>query len=195
MLSLGQVNFKDILTISLILFAVIDILGSIPIILDLKNKSGDINALHATTISGIIMFAFLFVGNQILVLIGIDVASFSIAGGIVIFLIGLEMVLNRDIFKSHGDATTTTIVPLAFPLIAGAGVLTTLLSIRAEYDLINVIISILINLLFVYLVIDNIPKLEKMIGDMGIEILRRVFGIVLLAIAVKLLSKNLSLLL
>jgi|SRR5690554_3227130 len=194
MLSLGQIDFKDILTISLILFAVIDILGSIPIILDLKNKSGDINALHATLISAAIMFSFLFVGNQILVLIGIDVASFSIAGGIVIFLIGLEMVLNRDIFKSHGDATTTTIVPLAFPLIAGAGVLTTLLSIRAEYDLINVIISILINLLFVYLVIANIPKIEKLIGDMGIEILRRVFGIILLAIAVKLLSKNLSLL-
>lgn len=190
----GQINPKDILTISLILFAVIDILGSIPIILDLKSKAGHIDAKQATLISGLIMFTFLFVGNQILLLIGVDVASFSIAGAIVIFLIGLEMVLDRDIFKSHGDAKTSTIVPLAFPLIAGAGVLTTLLSLRAEYELINVIISILINLIFIFLVIHNVPRIAKIIGDVGIEILRRVFGIVLLAIAIKLLSKNLGLL-
>ncbi len=194
MINIGQINLKDILTISLILFAVIDILGSIPVILDLRNKAGEINAKQAALVSGLIMFTFLFVGNQILILIGIDLASFSVAGAIVIFLIGLEMVLNRDIFKSHGSPATSTIVPLAFPLIAGAGVLTTLLSIRGEYDLINIIISILINLLFVYVVIHNIPKIEKMIGDVGIEILRRVFGIVLLAIAIKLLSKNLGVL-
>lgn len=187
-------NLKEIVTISLILFAIIDILGSIPVILDLKAKTGPIDAKLTTLVSGIIMFMFLFVGNQILRLIGLDVASFSVAGAIVIFLLGLEMVLNRDIFKSHGDPKTSSIIPIAFPIIAGAGTLTTLLALRAEYHLFNIIISILINLLFVYFVILFIPRIEKTIGDGGIEVLRRVFGIVLLAIAVKLFTKNLYLL-
>ncbi|MCO5231273.1 MAG: MarC family protein [Chitinophagales bacterium] len=187
-------NLKEIVTISLILFAIIDILGSIPVILDLKAKTGPIDAKLTTLVSGIIMFMFLFVGNQILRLIGLDVASFSVAGAIVIFLLGLEMVLNRDIFKSHGDPKTSSIIPIAFPIIAGAGTLTTLLALRAEYHLFNIIISILINLLFVYFVILFIPRIEKTIGDGGIEVLRRVFGIILLAIAVKLFTKNLYLL-
>ncbi|MCO5234388.1 MAG: MarC family protein [Chitinophagales bacterium] len=189
-----NINLKDIITISLILFAVIDILGSIPVILDLKAKTGPIDAKLTTLVSGFIMFMFLFIGNQILKLIGLDVASFSVAGAIVIFLLGLEMVLNRDIFKSHGDPKTSSIIPIAFPIIAGAGTLTTLLALRAEYHLTNIIISILINLLFVYVVILFLPKIEKTIGDGGIEVLRRVFGIILLAIAVKLFTKNLYLL-
>lgn len=191
---LENIQYKDVITISLILFAVIDILGSIPVILDVKAKSGHVDARQATIVSGIIMFTFLFIGNQILKLIGIDLASFSIAGSIVIFLIGLEMILNRDIFKSHGDPKTSTIVPIAFPLIAGAGTLTTLLSLRAEYELINIILSVLINLIFIYIVIHFIPKIEKILGDGGIAVLRRVFGIILLSIAIKLFSKNLSIL-
>ena len=189
-----NINFKDILSISLILFAVIDILGSIPVLLDLKNKTGHIDAKQATWVSGVIMFVFLFIGNQILKLIGIDLASFSIAGAIVIMLIGMEMTLNRDIFREHKNSRASTIVPIAFPLIAGAGVLTTLLSLRVEYALINIIIGILLNLVFIYLVIYYIPKIGKFLGENGIEVLRRVFGIILLAIAIKLLSKNISVL-
>lgn len=189
-----EINFKDIMTISLILFAVIDILGSIPIILDIKAKSGHIDAQQTTLISGIIMFVFLFIGNQILIMIGLDLASFSVAGSLVIFLLGLEMILNRDIFKAHNDPKTSTIVPLAFPIIAGAGTLTTLLSLRSEYELINIIISIIINLIFIYVVVHFIPKIEKILGDGGIEVLRRVFGIILLAIAIKLFTKNIGIL-
>jgi len=191
---LDNFNYKDILTISLILFAVIDILGSVPIILDIRAKAGHIDARQATLVSGMIMFIFLFVGNQILKLIGIDLASFSIAGSIVIFLIGLEMILNRDIFKSHDDPRTSTIVPIAFPLIAGAGTLTTLLSLRAEYALENIVVSVLINLTVIFIVLHFIPKIEKILGEGGIAVLRRVFGIILLSIAIKLFSKNLSML-
>lgn len=191
---LQEVSFKEIVTISLILFAVIDILGSIPVILDIKSKVGNVDARQATIVSGIIMFTFLFVGNQILKLIGVDLASFSIAGSIVIFLIGLEMILNRDIFKTQGDSKTSTIVPIAFPIIAGAGTLTTLLSLRSEYDLINIIISVLINLVIIFVVIHFIPRIEKLLGEGGIAVLRRVFGIILLSIAIKLFSKNLSIL-
>lgn len=194
MVILELVNFKEIVTISLILFAVIDILGSIPVILDIKSKVGNVDARQATIVSGIIMFTFLFVGNQILKLIGVDLASFSIAGSIVIFLIGLEMILNRDIFKTQGDSKTSTIVPIAFPIIAGAGTLTTLLSLRSEYDLINIIIAVLINLVIIFVVIHFIPRIEKLLGDGGIAVLRRVFGIILLSIAIKLFSKNLSIL-
>lgn len=194
MFLLESISFKEIITISLILFAVIDILGSIPVILDIKSKVGNVDARQATIVSGIIMFVFLFVGNQILKLIGVDLASFSIAGSIVIFLIGLEMILNRDIFKTQGDSKTSTIVPIAFPIIAGAGTLTTLLSLRAEYSLINIIISVLINLIIIYVVIHFIPRIEKILGDGGISVLRRVFGIILLSIAIKLFSKNLSIL-
>lgn len=194
MVILELVNFKEIVTISLILFAVIDILGSIPVILDIKSKVGNVDARQATIVSGIIMFTFLFVGNQILKLIGVDLASFSIAGSIVIFLIGLEMILNRDIFKTQGDSKTSTIVPIAFPIIAGAGTLTTLLSLRSEYELVNIIIAVLLNLIVIFIVIHFIPRIERVLGDGGIAVLRRVFGIILLSIAIKLLSKNLGML-
>ena len=187
-------NFKDILSISLILFAVIDILGSIPVVLDIKSKVGYVDARQATLVSGGIMILFLFIGNALLKLIGIDLASFSIAGAIVIFLIGLEMILNRDIFKSSNNPATSTIVPIAFPIIAGAGTLTTLLSLRSEYALENILVAILINLIIVFVVLKFIPKIEKVLGEAGIGILRRVFGIILLSIAIKLMSNNIGIL-
>lgn len=189
-----EFSIKDIASITLILFAVIDILGSIPVILDIKSKVGYVDARQATLVSGGIMLVFMFVGNVLLKLIGIDLASFSIAGAIVIFLIGLEMILNRDIFKSGNNPSTSTIVPIAFPIIAGAGTLTTLLSLRSEYAVENILVAIFINLVVVFLVLRFIPKIERVLGDAGISILRRVFGIILLSIAIKLLSKNIGLL-
>ncbi len=188
-------ELKEIITVTLVLFAIIDILGSVPIILDIKSKVGHVDAKYATAVSGLIMLMFLFLGNQLLNLIGIDVASFSIAGSIVIFLIGLEMTLNRDIFKS-GNATvkSSSVVPIAFPMIAGAGTLTTLLSLRSEYQLYIILIAVFINLAFIYFVIRFIPKIEKLLGDTGINIFRKVFGVILLSIAIKLFSKNVALL-
>jgi multiple antibiotic resistance protein len=187
-------NLKDITTISLILFAIIDILGSVPVILDIKSKVGHIDNKKATLVSGGIMIGFLFLGNIFLKLIGLDLASFSIAGAIVIFLIGLEMILNRDIFKTSGSGVTSSVVPIAFPIIAGAGTLTTLLSLRSEYALENILTAIFINLIIVYVVLIFIPRIERMLGEGGINILRRVFGIILLSIAIKLFTKNIGLL-
>lgn len=190
-----HLDIKEIATVSLILFAIIDILGSVPVLLDIKSKVGHVDAKYATLVSGLIMILFLFGGKQILKIIGIDVASFSLAGSIVIFLVGLEMTLNRDIFKS-GNSTikSSSVVPIAFPMIAGAGTLTTLLSLRSEYEVITILIAILINLIIIYAVIRFIPKIEKMLGDTGINILRKVFGVILLSIAIKLFSKNLAIL-
>ncbi|MFN8284597.1 MAG: MarC family protein [Chitinophagales bacterium] len=190
-----HLDIKEIATVSLILFAIIDILGSVPVLLDIKSKVGHVDAKYATLVSGLIMILFLFGGKQILKIIGIDVASFSLAGSIVIFLVGLEMTLNRDIFKS-GNSTikSSSVVPIAFPMIAGAGTLTTLLSLRSEYEVITILIAILINLIIIYAVIRFIPKIEKLLGDTGINILRKVFGVILLSIAIKLFSKNLAIL-
>ncbi|MEI6487708.1 MAG: MarC family protein [Bacteroidota bacterium] len=178
-------EYKEILTITMILFAVIDVIGSLPVILDLQTKHGDIQAVKATLVSGVIMIAFMFLGEQILNVIGIDVSSFAIAGSFIIFFLALEMILGVKFYKDD-SATTASIVPIAFPLIAGTGTLTTLLSIRAEYKTQNIIIAILINLVFVYLVLRNTYRLEKILGVGGINILRKVFGVILLAIAVKL---------
>ena len=178
-------NYKEILTITMILFAVIDVVGSLPILLDLQSKHGKIQSGKATLVSGVIMIAFMFLGEQILNVIGIDVSSFAIAGSFIIFILALEMILGVRFYKDD-SATTASIVPIAFPLIAGTGTLTTLLSIRAEYKMENIIIAILINLVFVYLVLRNTYRLEKILGVGGINILRKVFGVILLAIAVKL---------
>lgn len=187
--------FKEITTVTLVLFAIIDILGSIPIILDIKSKVGHVDAKYATIVSGLIMIIFLFAGKEILNLIGIDEASFSLAGSIVIFLVGLEMTLDRDIFKSgNSSVKSSSIVPIAFPMIAGAGTLTTLLSLRSEYNVYIILTAILINLVVIFLVIKFIPKIEKLLGDTGINISRKVFGVILLSIAIKLFSKNLVLL-
>jgi len=180
-----EFNFKEIATITMILFAVIDVIGSLPVLLDLQQKVGKIQSEKATLVSGIIMIAFMFVGQQILSLIGIDVSSFAIAGSFIIFFLALEMILGVKFYKEE-TAATASVVPIAFPLIAGTGTLTTLLSLRAEYHMENIIVSILINLIFVYIVLRNTYRLEKILGPGGINILRKVFGVILLAIAVKL---------
>lgn len=178
-------DFKEIATITMILFAVIDVVGSLPVILDVQQKAGKIQSGKATIVSGLIMLVFMFVGEQILKLIGIDVSSFAIAGSFIIFFLALEMILGVRFYKDDTPATAS-VVPIAFPLIAGTGTLTTLLSIRAEYHLENIIIAILINLIFVYIVLRNTYRLEHLLGPGGINILRKVFGVILLAIAVKL---------
>lgn len=180
-----QFNFKEIATITMILFAVIDVIGSLPVLLDLKSKHGKIQAEKATLVSGVIMIVFMFIGQQILSLIGIDVSSFAIAGSFIIFFLALEMILGIKFYKEE-TASTASVVPIAFPLIAGTGTLTTLLSIRAEYRMENIIVAIFINLIFVYIVLRNTYRLERILGPGGINILRKVFGVILLAIAVKL---------
>ncbi|MBN8695217.1 MAG: MarC family protein [Bacteroidetes bacterium] len=180
-----EFNFKEIATISMILFAVIDVVGSLPVLLDLQQKVGKIQSEKATLVSGVIMIAFMFVGEQILSLIGIDVSSFAIAGSFIIFFLALEMILGVKFYKEE-TAATASVVPIAFPLIAGTGTLTTLLSLRAEFHIENIIVAILVNLVFVYVVLRNTYRLEHLLGPGGINILRKVFGVILLAIAVKL---------
>lgn len=187
-------SIKEIFSVTLVLFAVIDILGSIPIIIDLEDKIGKrVKAGTATFASGVLMVVFLFVGESILGLFGIDLRSFALAGAIIIFLLAFEMILGRDIFKQgSNDANASTIVPVAFPLIAGAGTLTTILSVRSQYTLENVIVGILLNLVFVYIVLRATPWIQKVLGKGGTSILRRIFGIVLLAIAVKLVQTSIA---
>lgn len=184
-------DLQQIASATMILFAVIDILGAIPIVIDLSSRLGEIHALKATLISGGIMIGFLFLGQSILSLIGIDIRSFAIAGAIIIFILGMEMVLGIRIFKEEGTSSVS-VVPVAFPLIAGTGTLTTLLSIRAEFRIENIIAGILINLVFVFVVLRNTKYLEKLLGQSGIIILRKVFGVTLLAIAIKLFSTNIK---
>ncbi len=189
-----MLNFKEIISVSLILFSVIDIIGSIPIIIDLRKKSGHIQSEKATIVAGVLMFAFLFLGESILRLFGIDVGSFAIAGAIIMFLIGMEMVLGIELFKSDpADKASSSIVPLAFPLIAGAGTMTTLISLRAEYLQVNVLVGVVLNLIFVYIVLKTSSWLERKIGQAGFNILRKVFGIILLSISIKLFKNNLTL--
>lgn len=176
----------------MVLFAVIDVVGSLPVLIDVKNKVGSIQSGKATLVSGAIMIVFLFVGESILSLIGITVKDFAIAGSLIIFFIALEMILGMRFFKDDSSATAS-IVPIAFPLIAGTGTLTTLLSIRAEFpEVENIIVAILINLVFVYFVLKYMYWLEKLLGPGGINILRKVFGVILMAIAVKLFRSNLG---
>lgn len=183
--------FKEILSVSLILFSVIDILGSIPIIIDLKKKAGGrIESERATLVAGVIMLAFLFIGESILELFGLDVASFAIAGALIMFFLGLEMVMGIVLFRDTGDTKASSIVPLAFPLIAGAGSMTTIISLRAEYATTNIVIGILINLLFVFVVLKTSGWIEKRLGRAGTDVLRKVFGIILMAIAIKLFKSN-----
>lgn len=184
-------DFKQILSVTLILFSVIDIVGAVPVIVDLRKKVGHIQSEKATIVAGFIMIAFLFVGERILKLFGVDIASFAAAGAIIIFLIGLEMILGRNIFK-HDDVDTSSasIVPIAFPIIAGAGTMTTLISLRATYELSNVLVGIFVNLVLVYVVLKSSAWIERKLGKAGADILRRVFGIILIAIAVKLFKVN-----
>lgn len=178
----------EILKVSMVLFAVIDIIGSIPVILNLKQNAGGIHPLKASLVSLSIMIVFLFVGQSILNLIGISEGDFAIAGSFVLFFIALEMILGIKIYRDELPATAS-VVPLAFPLIAGTGTLTTLLSIRAEYNVLSIIIAIFINVLIVYLVLRYLNLLERILGAGGIAILKKVFGIIVLALAVKLFRK------
>ena len=183
------INWKDIFTISMILFAVIDIVGSIPIIVDLRSKMGHIQSEKATIVAAVIMIAFLFVGEEILKLIGIDANSFAVAGSFVLFFLALEMILGIRLYKED-NPSTASIVPIAFPLIAGAGTMTTILSLRAAYDKINIIIAIIINVIVVYGVLKSSGKIERLLGVNGLGVIRKIFGVILLAIAVKLFAAN-----
>jgi multiple antibiotic resistance protein len=182
-------NWKDIFTISMVLFAVIDIVGSVPIIVDLRNKLGHIQSEKASIVAMLIMIVFLYVGEEILKLIGIDASSFAVAGSFVLFFLALEMILGIRLYKEDSPSTAS-IVPIAFPLIAGAGTMTTLLSLRAEYEKINIIIAIIINVVVVYAVLKSSAKIEKILGNNGLGVIRKVFGVILLAIAVKLFASN-----
>ncbi|PSR53349.1 hypothetical protein AHMF7605_07310 [Adhaeribacter arboris] len=183
-------NFKEILSVTLILFAIIDILGSIPIIIELRKREGVIQSEKATLVAGVLMIVFLFLGQEILRLFGLDFESFALAGAIILFLIGMEMVLGIHLFQSNPNSKTGSIVPLAFPLIVGAGTLTTLLSLRAAYSLANILVGIVLNLVFVYIVLKSSSWIERKLGDSGSDILRKVFGVILLAIAIKLFKSN-----
>ena len=184
-------SFRDSLSVTLILFSVIDILGAIPIVIDMRRKAGSIDAVRATLFAGIIMVLFLFLGDSILTLFGVDIESFSIAGAIILFLIGMEMVLGKHIFTPSTETRGTSLVPLAFPIIAGTGTMTTIMSLRAEYGIINILTGILLNLGVVYFVLRISGKLESMLGTAGADILRKVFGTVLLAISIKIFKTHL----
>jgi multiple antibiotic resistance protein len=184
-------SFKEIASVTLTLFAVIDILGSIPIIIDLRKREGRIESGKATIVSGVLMIVFLFLGQSILSLFGIDFQSFAMAGAIIIFLIGLEMILGKNFFHTDPESKSGSIVPLAFPLIVGAGTMTTLLSLRAAYSLPNVLVGIVLNLGFVYVVLKGSAVIERKLGKEGANVLRKIFGIILLAIAIKLFKTNL----
>jgi multiple antibiotic resistance protein len=186
-----QLDFREIVTASMVLFAVIDIIGSIPVIISLRQKVGHVQSEKASIVAMIIMITFLFIGEEILKLIGIDVNSFAVAGSLVILFLAIEMILGIQLYKEE-NPETASIVPIAFPLIAGAGTLTTLLSIKAEYQTVNIIIAIVINMIFVYLALKSSNAIERFLGKGGIGVIRKVFGVILLAIAVKLFASNVN---
>ena len=185
-----ELNIKEIVSVTLILFSVIDILGNIPIIISMKEQGKNIRPSRATFAAGVLMILFLFLGESILRLFGVDVQSFAIAGAIVIFIIGMEMILGITIFKDTSESSSSSIVPLAFPLIAGAGTLTTILSLKAEYETVNISIGIAVNLVLVFWVLRSSNWIQRKIGRGGADVLRKVFGIILLAIAIKLIKSN-----
>ena len=187
-------NFQQILSAFIVLFAVIDIIGAIPIIIDLKDKGKDVNALKATLISFLLLLGFFYAGDILLRLFHVDIESFAVAGAFVIFLLSLEMILDIEIFKNQGPIKEATLVPLVFPLLAGAGLFTTLLSLRAEYASVNIIVALILNMLWVYFVVRMTRKVERVLGKGGIYLIRKFFGIILLAISVKLFMSNITLL-
>jgi multiple antibiotic resistance protein len=184
-------NLLEIVSAFIVLFAVIDILGSIPIIIDLRNKGNKINATQASVVSFSILIAFLFVGKALLALFGVDISSFAIAGSFVLFMIAIEMILGVTIFK-HDSPSGASLVPIAFPLIAGAGSFTTLLALRADYETINIISALLLNIVVVFTVLKITDRIERLIGQGGIYVLKKFFGIILLAMAIKLFSNNVA---
>ena len=193
MASFGNISLKESITVTFTLFAVIDILGSIPILISLKDKMGGvIRSTQATIASGVFMILFLFLGEPFLSLLGLDVQSFAVAGSIVIFIIGLEMILGIDFFKPDNNPKSGSVVPIAFPLIAGSGTLTTVMSLKADYHDINILIGILINCLIIFTVLKSLNWVEKVLGPSGLIVVRKFFGVILLAIAVKIFGSNIA---
>ena len=190
-MDVSEIMWNEVLTISMTLFAIIDIFGSIPIIMDLRQKFGKIESLKATLVSLFIMVLFLLTGEHALGFLGIDVASFSIAGGLILFFMGLELVLGLTFFKNEPDTKGSSIVPLAFPLIAGPGSLTTILSFKSLYSTWSILIGIILNLLIVYATLKTTTHISKLFGQSGMMMLRKIFGIVLIAIAIKMIKTNL----
>lgn len=187
-----HINFDQLLTISFTLFAVIDIVGSIPLLISLREKMGGIRVWQATLVSGAFMILFLWVGEAFLRILDLDVRSFAIGGSIVIFLLGLEMVLGHEIFKGDTDAKSGTVVPIAFPIIAGSGTLTTIISLKANYEEVYILAGIILNLILVYLVLTSLKWIERVLGKAGLTAIRKFFGVILLAIAVKIFGSNLG---
>lgn len=186
-------NLVEIFNATMVLFAVIDIIGSIPIIINIKENTGDIHPRQITLVSLGIMIAFLITGESLLMLFGVNIQSFAVAGSFVLFILALEMIMNIQLFRDDpGSEKSAGIVPLAFPIIAGAGTMTTLVAIRAEYEMINIVAAILINMILVYFVLKSTRRIERALGSGGIGILKKVFGIILLAIAVKLFTSNIA---
>jgi len=186
-----EMTIKSILSVSLILFSVIDILGGLPVVLSMKNRGQNIHSRRASIIAGALMISFLLIGESLLGLFGVDIQSFALAGALIIFLIGLEMILGITLFKDDPNGSNDgTIVPLAFPLIAGAGTLTTILSLKSEYDSISIGIGIVVNMMIVWAVLHFSDRIGKVLGNGGLTVLRKVFGIILLAIAIKLVKGN-----
>ncbi len=190
-LELSHIKLKDIVTITFALFAIIDVLGSIPVLISLKSKIGEIKAARATIVSGVLMLAFFFFGESFLAIMGLDIKSFAMAGSIVLFILALEMVLGLEIFKGDNNAKAGSIVPIAFPLIAGSGTLTSVMSMKSIYHHYNILIGILINLIFIYIALRSIDFLEKKLGPGGILVIRKFFGVILIAIAVKIFKSSL----
>jgi len=185
-------DWVELFKATMVLFAVIDIVGSIPIIIRLKEQSGDIHAGRTSIVSMVIMIGFLILGESILKLFGVDIGSFAVAGSIILFFMSMEMILGIELFRDSPSGKTASIVPLAFPIIAGAGSMTSIISLRAEYFSINIILAIIINIAIVYLVLRVTKHIERILGEGGIAILKKVFGIILLAIAVKLFTANVA---
>lgn len=185
-------DLQQFLTVSFTLFAVVDAIGSIPLLIALKTKMGGIREFKVTLISGVLMVGFLFVGQPFLALLGVTVSAFAVGGSIVIFLLGLEMVLGHEIFKSDKNAKAGTVVPIAFPVIAGSGTLTTVMSLRANFDEVNILLGILVNLILVYIVLKSLRWIERALGEAGLIAVRKFFGVILLAIAVKIFGSNMG---
>lgn len=184
-----MLDIREILTVGMVLFAVIDVVGTVPVIVDLRAKHGHIESEKASIVACLIMITFLFVGEELLNFIGIDVNSFAVAGSFVLFFLALEMILGIRIYRDE-ESSSASIIPIAFPLIAGAGTMTTLLSLRAQYATLNIIVAILLNIVVVYIVLKSSSKIERLLGKNGLGVVRKTFGVVLLAIAVKLFAAN-----
>ncbi len=192
-MTFGNVSIKEIVTVTFTLFAVIDMVGNIPVLASLRAKmGGEIRSTQATLASGTLMILFLLVGQQFLNVLGLDVQSFAVAGSIVIFIIGLEMVLGHEFFKSDNNPKSGSVVPIAFPLIAGSGTLTTVMSLKANYADINIFLGILINCIVIFIVLKSLKWIERVVGPNGMIVIRKFFGVILLAIAVKIFGSNFS---